>query len=205
MIAKQLESIVGKNAHRSTTEMVQRFQKLRDSGLLPTSRGKNADNLTMKQIAAGILSIVPTKPGFTIYAESLLDLRPVGGIDASFFGAKNLSDAINIILERKDALDSFQELRASVCEIDVKGTGGCAEIIYKTNGNLINTAYFVQKTALSVLGKGAEETYNPRTSNLQVRQDTVFYSRLFENVSKELSNIRESQVLAEKLRKISEF
>lgn len=70
MLAKRLEGLIANEyrysdiAQRTDAEMIQRFQKLRDSKLLPTSRGKNAEDLTNQAIVAGVLSIVTAKPGF---------------------------------------------------------------------------------------------------------------------------------------------
>src|SRR2546430_16715290 len=91
MIAKRLESFVGSAvwktdlSGRSPGEMVQRFQQLRGWGLLSKGRGKNAEHLSPTEIVAGILSVVAAKPGYAgIVSKILMDLRPVGGIRASF-------------------------------------------------------------------------------------------------------------------------
>lgn len=190
MIAKQLERLIIDVAHhRSDTEMVQRFQNLRNTSLFPKSRGKNAEDLTPHQIAAGVLSIVPTKPGFALYTIGLLKLKPVGGKDASFFGAENLGKAIETIIENEAALNAFQEMRVSASEIDAHGTGGTARIIYK-DGDKEKIAFFVHETAVSQFSKDAELKYNPRVALLQISTDTVYYPELFKRIVRSLSDER---------------
>ncbi len=190
MIAKQLEGLIIDVAHRSQTEMVQRFQNLRNTSLFPKSRGKNAEDLSIPQISAGILSIVPAKPGFAMYTIGLLKLKPVGGQEASFFGAASLGEAIKIILENKHALEAFLELRVSASEIDAHGIGGTARIIYK-DGDSEKTTFFVHETAISLFTKGAERTYNPRAALLQVSTDIVYYPELFHRIARLLERERE--------------
>ena len=182
MIAKQLESLIGKVANRNEAEMVQRFQNLRNTSLFPKSRGKNAEALTYHQIAAGILSITPAKPGYVIYAKSLLKLQPVGGQAASFFGAETLGDAIEIILKRQEALDAFLEMRVSDSEIYAHGSGGTATIVYKSE-NDEKMAHFVISTAVSLFNRGAEKNYDLRAAMLQVKTETVFYPKLFQKIA----------------------
>jgi hypothetical protein len=192
MIAKRLESLIEEVAHRSETEMVQRFQNLRNTSLFPKSRGKNAEDLTTRQIAAGILSIVPSKPGYTLYTIGLLKLKPVGGREASFFGAETLGSAIETIIENEDALTAFLEMRVSDREIYAQGAGGKAAIVYK-DGEEEKTAYFVHETALSLMGQGAERNYNPRAILLQVCTETVYYPELFQRIVRALKEERRYQ------------
>jgi len=193
MIAKNLERLIGEIAHRKETEMVQRFQNLRNlSGIhFPSGRGKHAENLMPHQIVVGVLSIVPSKPGYTMYLLSLLSLKPVGGKKASFFGAETFSGAIQIILENNSALESFLELRASVSEIDAQGTGGTAEIIYTDENGKEKIAYFVTKNALTLMAEGAENTYNPRAALTQIREETIFYRELFQRIVESLEDEKE--------------
>jgi hypothetical protein len=186
MIAKQLERLITDVSRRGGTEMVQRFQYLRNTSLFPKSRGKNAEDLTLPQIAAGILSIVLEKPGFTIYTNGLLKLKPVGGPEASFFSADTLGKAIETIIENKDALAAFLEMRVSA---DVQGAGSTARIIYKDRGKE-KIAFFIHGTAVSQLVKGAERTYNPRTALSQISTDTVYYPEIFKRIVRSLENER---------------
>src|SRR5580704_9832484 len=95
VIAKRLEGLLAEAiwktdlSGRSPAEMVQRFQQLRGHGLLPKGRGKNAEKLSTREIAAGILSVVTEKPGFAGLASTvLMGLRPVGGVQVSFENAE---------------------------------------------------------------------------------------------------------------------
>ncbi len=105
MIAEQLESILSEEtartdfSYRSQADLVQRFQSLRGFGMLPRGRGKNAQHLSLRETASGILSIIPEKPGYAGTAAKILkDLRPVGGVDASFCDAETFGKAITKIL-----------------------------------------------------------------------------------------------------------
>jgi hypothetical protein len=130
MIAKRLEAILANEAEdtdisqRSPADMVQRFQCLREYGLLPKGRGKNAQPLSLAEIVAGTLSIVTVKPGFSGHAAIILtDLRPVGGIEASFERCITFGKAVEAVLDKSNALDSLLEIRVSISEIYKNGHG----------------------------------------------------------------------------------
>ncbi len=191
MIAKQLEAILLDEAaktdfsHRSSADMVQRFQSLRGIGLLPRGRGKNAQHLTSLQTAAGILSIVADKPACAGTASKvLLKLRPIGGVDASFHGVRTFGEALINILENSDALASILEVRASGSEIYTNGYGRAA-IVYSA-GEETRTAYFIGETALTLLSRGAERTYNPRALISTTIKETVYFRGLFEHIARKL-------------------
>jgi len=191
MIAKQLEAILLNEAaktdlsHRSSADMVQRFQALRGFGLLPRGRGKNAQHLTSLQTAAGILSVIAEKPGYAGTASKvLLKLRPVGGVDASFEGAGTFGDALIKILENPDARASILEVRASFSEI-YKNSHGRATIIYLA-GEQERTAFFVSELASSLMGRGAERTFNPRDLISTSIKEMVYFRRIFERIAREM-------------------
>ena len=78
MKSKTLENLLAHETGR-LSEMVTRFQLLRDSNLLPKARGRNAEYLNANEIVSGILSTVASKPGFAaITAIGLRNLKPVG-------------------------------------------------------------------------------------------------------------------------------
>jgi hypothetical protein len=106
MIAKRLKTILANEvektdlSQRSPADMEQRFESLRGYGLLPRGRGKNAQHLSLAEIVNGILSIATVKPGFAGLASKVLnDLRPVGGIDASFERCLTLGKVVATVLD----------------------------------------------------------------------------------------------------------
>lgn len=191
MIAKQLEAIIAEEAektdfsHRSSADMVQRFQSLRGYGLLPRGRGKNAQHLILSQVAAGILSISTEKPGYSgLASKVLMKLRPVGGVDASFEGCGTFGKAIEAILDNSDALASLVEIRVSGSEIYNNGYGRAA-IEYRT-GDTQKTAHFIGELAVSLLQPGAEKNLNPRDLISSVIKETVFFPPFFDRISREI-------------------
>ena len=104
--------------------MVQRFQSLRGHGLLPKGRGKHAQHLSLAEIVNAILSIATEKPEFAGLASKVLnDLRPVGGINASFERCMTFGKAVEAVLDNSSALDSLIEIRLSDSEIYNNGHG----------------------------------------------------------------------------------
>ena len=189
MIAKRLEALIMDTAGRSETEMVQRFQKLRDSGLLPKSRGKNADDLSHDEIFSGILSVIAARPGYAgLTAKFLRDLRPVGGVEASFADAKTFGKAIQALFNDPDALNALLEIRVSDSEV-YKNSHGRAAIIYRS-GNAEKVAYYVRKEAVSLMQAGARGNYNPRDLISDVITETVFLPHLFKSIARELEEKR---------------
>tara|TARA_R110000824_G_scaffold50726_1_gene141446 strand:- start:746 stop:2191 length:1446 start_codon:yes stop_codon:yes gene_type:complete len=191
MIAKQLETVLSSEAaktefsHRAHADMVQRFQSVREFGLLPRGRGKNAQHLTYKEAAAGILSLVADKPGWGGHAAKiLLGLKPVGGVDVSYKGAATFGGALIEILQNEDALDAILEVRASGSEIYTNCHGRGA-ITYVAEGET-RTAYYVGALATSLTGRGAEQGFDPRSLISSAIKETVFFPSLFECVAREM-------------------
>src|SRR5882672_1486797 len=107
MKAKYLEAILGTELGIGEAEMVQRFQKLRDSRMLPVSRGRNAEHLTSRAIVSGLLSVVAERPGFAgITTQILSGLRPVGGAAKGFAQAETFAAALAAALQSEALLNS---------------------------------------------------------------------------------------------------
>lgn len=105
MFAKSLEYILAERLQGSDflpdgiPEVSARFESLRAYGLLPRGRENRVKRLSNAEIAAGILSLVSLRPGWAGHAAIVLkDLRPVGGQQASCWGAETLMAAIETIL-----------------------------------------------------------------------------------------------------------
>src|SRR4051794_9174715 len=102
MKSKFLETLLARESGLYS-DMVTRFQKLRDTSLLSKARGRNAEYLAPDEIAAGILSVVSERPGYAaITAIGLLRMQPVGMPEDAFGGAATLSQAIIRALEDDD-------------------------------------------------------------------------------------------------------
>lgn len=196
MIAKRLETILADEARktdlsqRSPADMVQRFQSLREYGLLAKDRGKNAHHLSLAEVVNGILSIATVKPEFAGFASKVLnDLRPVGGIDASFERCITLGKAVEAVLNNSSTLDSLVEIRVSDSEI--YKNAHCRATVEYVSGDTKKTANYVGKLAVSLLQPGAEETFDPRQLISSVITETVFYPSFFRRLEGELKAVPE--------------
>lgn len=192
MIAKELESILQREtertdlSYRAHADLVQRFQNLRGSALLPRGRGKNAEHLSPAQAVAGLLSITTEKPGFAALAAiTLRDLRPVGGVGASFFGCKTFGSALGLLLSDTSARSALKKVRISVSEI-ITNTHGRAAIEYSFDG-VHRVAWYVNKLAASLMQPGAELTFDVDGYSSTIVGEMVYHPRLFEKVAYSLA------------------
>jgi hypothetical protein len=191
MIAKRLETILADEtrkidlSQRPPADMAQRFHSLRAYGLLPKGHRKNAQHLSLAEVVNGILSIATVKPGFAGLASKVLnDLRPVGGIDASFERCNTMGKAVEAVLDNSSALDSLIEIRISDSEI--YKNGHCRATVEYVSGDTRKTANYVGKLAVSLLQPGAEKTFDPRQLISSVIIETVFYPLFFRRLHREL-------------------
>ena len=199
MIAKRLETLIANEmrntdiARRNEAEMVQRFQKLRDFGVIPKSRGKNAENLSSLEIVSAILSVITVKPGFAgVAAKTLIKLRPVGGPKASFANAETFGKALATLFEDSDALKNLVEVRISDSEIYTNGHG--RGVIMYRDGEAKKIAYYVGELAISLMQPGKDKAYNPRDLISCMITETVFLPRFFEKIERELQREKMYQV-----------
>jgi hypothetical protein len=102
MFAKNLEITLfalcknGDASHSLPQEFAARFDALRRYGKLPRGRERRDQLLTSSEIAAAILGLTPAHPNWAGHAASILcNLRPVGAVDASFFGTSTLQESID--------------------------------------------------------------------------------------------------------------
>jgi hypothetical protein len=194
MNAKRLETILADEFAAAEAEMVQRFQKLRDAGLLPVSRGRNAAQVSRDQIVSGLLSMVSHRPGSAGAAATLLrGLVPVGGPDVGFAGASTLAQALRLALGDRAVLDSIFEIRVTDSDIH-PGAAGRAVVFYLA-GEVEHVTYYVPRTATSLLQPGAEQTYDPMDLVSSVIRETVMAPRLLTRIASELAR-DEAQVRA---------
>ena len=106
MFAKHLEIILANLCQKSDVshilpneinEIAERFESLRGYRKLPYGRNKREQPLTSgRRITAAVFGLVSTNPKWAGHiAVILCDLRPVGGVGASFFGASTLRSLAN--------------------------------------------------------------------------------------------------------------
>ena len=195
MISKQLEYILAELAGKTPGEMTQRFQRTRDCGLLPKSRGEHAEPLSNEQIAAAILCLVPERPGYAgLQGKALANLRPVGGTDASFRGANTLGAAIAAAIE--DPAD-FIELEVLDGDFGTNAYGYGA--IRHTNTHEV--AHYVRESALTLMQRGAERGFDPRLRNVdrQIHRKIVFSAEVFSMISRKVVDARQHREQLAKL------
>lgn len=188
MIAKRLETLMAQAAGRSEAEMVQRFQNGREFGLLPRSRGRNAEDLSIREVVGAILLAVSentTQSG--LMSTILQGLLPVGGVDASFMRADTFGAAIETFFAKPEAIEAVREVRVSANEI-YRNSHGRAAIIY-ADGDQEKTAYYVRREAVSLLQPGADKTYEPRALITSSINETVLFPGFFKRIARELAAI----------------
>jgi hypothetical protein len=191
MLATRLEGILANEVRklslsaREPGDLLQRFESLRGSGLLPRGRAKNHQHLSYPEIVAAILSVTTAKPGFAgIVSKALLDLRPVGGSASSFTQCATFGQAVRAILEDESALGTLVEVRVSDSEIYTNGH--CRAAIQYASESSAKTAYYVGQTASSLLRAGAEKTFDSRQLISTVVTETIFYPSFFRRLRRGL-------------------
>jgi hypothetical protein len=189
MYAKNLERIFFHLCERSDVshslpdEYVERFNSLRGSALLPRGRERRERELSKREIANAVFGLVSSRPGWAAFGARLLsNLRPVGGIGASFFGAATLNDAVQLLLSNTDARKSFVRLTVTLAETGVNSSGG-ATLLHDQDGERRHV-FFVPGLAISLFVPGREIGFDPekhRRSAAAAREMTFsqeFFRRL---------------------------
>ena len=184
MIAKRLENLLADATQLHHSELVQRFQNLRDFGVLPKSRGRNAEELSSEAIASGILSIVSDRPGFAGTSAIVLQkLRPVGGVSASYAGCGNFLRALVHLIEDEQAIENLVEIRISDSEIYTNCYG--RGVIVTESERTIKQYYYVGETAISLLQPYAEKDFKPRSWIRSSIKETTILPTLLERIRRE--------------------
>lgn len=185
MIAKTLETKLGTTLGVGEAEMVQRFQTLRDWKMLPVSRGRNAEDLTIDQIVSGLLSIVPERPAFAAHGVKILRyLRPVGTPANAFARAETLGQALVAALDDQALLDTVREIRLSDSEIYINAPGRAA-IFHVRDGQEVVT-YYVPQTAHPLFQSGKEQTYDPRDTIRSIIREVIVHPHILLQVMREV-------------------
>lgn len=187
MFASRLSSFLAEEvrrvdiSRRRPSDLKERFERLRGNALLPVGRRKNVQHLTPKQVAAGILSVVAEQPGFAgTVCISLLGLRPVGGVAASFAQSGTFGEAIESLISGGSDVGSLIQVRASASEIY---TGSyCRASIEYVARDLRKVTHYVGSTAIGAQRPGAETTFNPNDSISTITVETIFAKAFFQRL-----------------------
>lgn len=167
-----------------------RFESLRGYGLLPRGRENAGVRLSGEQIANAVLGFCHPLPGFAGHASLILgDLRPVGGLRASYRGATQLSGEIAKLIEEGDPKRSLSRLTLSV-ERDFKGDEYAAVLYSKVNDQT-KTVSYVSKYALRLCSDGSEEGYDHEQLNHLAAVQRSLGSEFFQNLSRDVAISRQ--------------
>ncbi|WP_292898793.1 methylamine utilization protein MauJ [Nitratireductor sp.] len=188
MYAKSLSSILHKSISEAEdySETLKRFEGLRSYHLLPRGRGKAGERLTNEQIASAIIGFVPKSSNRAGQVASIMgDLRPVGGIEASFQRSTSLNSAIAALLSESEVWKTLISLSLSMAH-----TSGAneyqARLVSEENGQR-RTFSYVSKYAISLTAKGSEEEFDhDRPISASTRQlilGRAFFRELKRNVA----------------------
>jgi hypothetical protein len=161
MYAKNLSHLLHRelSEQRSYDETLKRFESLRGCGQLPRGRNRAAQRLSNDEIAGAILGYVPTESGWAGHVALVMgDLRPVGGVSASFRGAASLRAAIAVLFANEDDSVSLMSLTLSIARIPGNDEYQ-AKLIFEEDGQRKTTSY-VSKYALSLAAAGAEKDFD---------------------------------------------
>jgi hypothetical protein len=167
-------------------DVAERFESLRRYRRLPPGRENRAKHLSCGELAAAILSLVPSLPTWAGHAVVILsDLRPVGGIAASFFGSKTLGEAIEILLSGEEARASLSTLMISTAE-DGTNISGFAKLVYRAGADRLQAIY-VSKMAVSLLQPGAEEQVDEDRFYAPISKCLVFTRTFFDRIATKIA------------------
>jgi len=165
--------------------MTERFEKLRGCNLIPTGIRRNIEHLQTSQIVACVLSLTEKKASFAgLTTKSLISLKPVGGVEASFYSSITFGQAIQQLLDNQKALDCLIDIRISNNEFSKKVYGRASITYY--DGDIIKQAYYVHKSNLSILQKGSELTFCPNDTHLSYISEHIFTPKIWKNLKQKL-------------------
>lgn len=183
MYAKNLSLFLHRvlSEQRSYDETLVRFEGLRGYGLLPRGRENAAQRLTNEEIARAVLGYAPTLSGWAGHVALIMsDLRPVGGVSASFKKAASLSETIATLISDDEDLNTLVSLTLSVARIPGNDEYR-AKLLFENDGQRQTTSY-VSKRAFTLVAAGAEIDFDhdrPLSTNTrQLVLDRKFFREL---------------------------
>lgn len=189
MYAKNLEHLLVQCCSQcdispaSFEDMAARFEALRGSGRLPRGRANRSRQLNAGEIAEAVLGLVTQAPKWAGFAAIILgDLRPVGGVGASYHASPSLKGAIQLLLTDSNARKNLIALHLSVSE-RFNNSNGFGQLIYAVDGENRRRTCFVSKMALSLLGPGAERGFDADRSHAALSKSTILDREFFERIA----------------------
>ena len=195
MFAKNLEIVLaylcekGDVSHSLPQEFGARFEALRRYGELPRGRERRDQLLTSSQIASAILSLATVHPNWAGHAARILSgLRPLGGVDACFFGTSTLQESIACILTDATARNSVIRLSVSAAEAAIN-SNGYATLSYEIGGTRRRT-FYGRAEAPSLMQPGAERDFDHQQPYSPVSRETAFNRTFFLRLAEEMQRKR---------------
>jgi hypothetical protein len=190
MIAKKLEAFLVRVGKVPDGEASYRMQKHREWRQLPTSRGRNAEQLSSGQIAMPILGMATHKLGYAgQVAGTLARLKPVGGVRRSFANGETLRDSFEALLTHRSLVDEVDEVRIYAAE-----NKSLAEFHYSDVGK--DPAAYVHETYRTETQKGGEKNFDLRKRRPPIDTPLVLNRTFFEDLHREID--REQKMLKHK-------
>lgn len=187
MYAKNLSLLLHRelSERRSFDETLQRFESLRGYGQLPRGRDKAAQRLTNDEIARAVLGYVPTQSGRAGHVALIMgDLRPVGGVSASFGEAASLSEAMAALLSKDKDCNALMSLTLSIARIP--GNDKYQAKLLFGDGGQRKIASYVSKYAPPLTASGAEKTFDPDQPMSTNTRQLVLSRAFFRTLKKEV-------------------
>lgn len=161
MYAKNLSLFLHRelSESRSYDDTHERFESLRGYGQIPRGRDKAAQRLTNNEIARAVLGYVPTVSGWAGHVALIMsDLRPVGGVSASFKEAASLREAMAALFSTDENWNALVSFALSIARIPGNDEYQ-AKLLFEEDGQRKVISY-VSKYALSLAAAGAEKDFD---------------------------------------------
>lgn len=192
MYAKDLSLLLHRRLSepRSYDETLKRFENLRGYGQLPRGREGAAQRLTNSEIARAVLGFLPTLSGCAGHVALIMgDLRPVGGVAASFKEAASLDEAMAALISKDENCRALVSLTLSIARIPGNDEYQ-AKLLFEEDGQRKTTSY-VSKYALTLAATGAEKNFDhdrPLSSNTR---QLVLSREFFRELKRDIDNSRQ--------------
>jgi len=187
MYAKNLSLLLHPelSEQQSYDETLKRFESLRGHGQIPRGRDKAAQRLTNNEIARAVLGYVPTLSEWAGHVALIMsDLRPVGGVSASFREVVSLSEAMAALLSKDEDCNALVSLTLSIARIPGNDEYR-AKLLFEEDGQR-KIASYVSKYAVRLAAPGAEKTFDPdrplSTNTRQLVLNRKFFQKLKRDV-----------------------
>jgi hypothetical protein len=172
-------------SYTDPAEIMERFNSLRGSNLLPRGRERREQHLNSREIASAVFSLVSVRPGWAAHGAIILQhLHPVGGTDASFENTPTLIDAAIRLLDDKAARKKLVRLRVTLGETGTNSNGR-ARLTYTQDGER-RVAHFVPKEAMSLLQPGREYAFDDEEMFNAAGREFSFGPEFFNYLAREI-------------------